>query len=392
MSVKRIILARGAVETLEFFSRQLGEAFTERGIKVWFWDLEKPERSREEFGTFYRKGETIFLTFNFIGLSGEEQFEWQGHCSVWKVYDIPCYCIMVDHPMYYFKQLSSGSAGLTLLCIDRGHAAFVEKYYPKYGSVYFLPLGGTQLSTNAIPYADRKYDVVFAGNYVALPNLMRHLEGVEEENKEFYFEIIHDLIQHPKLPVDKAILSHLTREFPEITAHETLACMYGMIFIDLYVRSYFRREIVCSLAEAGIPVVVLGKDWELAECKKPENIIMTGQTDSRTCLEYMADSRISLNIMPWFKEGAHDRIFNSMLQGCVAVTDTSDYITEHLRDGQEYISYSLENRRQLPEKIGRLLAETERAEKIADRGYHRAFQEHRWKTRADEFLGIIEGR
>ena len=384
--MKKIILAKHAVETLEFFSIQMAETFQEAGIEVWFWDLERPEKSRKEFQSFYQKGETVFLTFNFIGLSEEAQFEWREHKSVWEIFEIPCYCIMVDSPVYYFKQLSAVHNDLTLLCIDRQHVKFVEEYYPKYGKVYFLPLGGTELSKNPA-YRDRKYDVVFAGNYVALPNLMKHLKGVDEENKEFYFEIIQRLKEEPNLPLEQTMISYLKKEIPKITRHEILACLYGMV---LYIRSYFRREIVCSLAEAGIRVAVLGKDWELSQCKNMDNLIMAGQVDSKTCLEYMRNAKISLNIMPWFKEGAHDRIFNSMLQGCVSVTDTSQYITEKLIDGQDYISFSLEKREELPKKIKKLLSESGYAEKIALQGRQKAVKEHTWKQRALTFLKIAD--
>jgi len=389
--MNRIILAKNAVETLEFFSVQMAQTFLEAGIKVWFWDLKMPQKSREEFQSFYQKGETIFLTFNFIGLSEENEFEWAGHKSVWETFEIPCYCIMVDSPVYYYKQLSSVHKQLTLLCIDKQHIKFVEEYYPGYGTVHFLPLGGTRLPQEYVPYKDRKYDVVFAGNYVALPNLMKHLKGVDEENKEFYFEIIQKLKEEPNLPLESVMISYLKKEIPKITRHETLACLYGMVFVDLYIRSYFRREIVCSLAEAGIRIVVLGKDWELSECRNMDNLIMTGQVDSKTCLEYMGSARISLNIMPWFKEGAHDRIFNSMLQGCVSVSDTSSYITERLIDGQDYVSFSLARREELPQKIKKLLSEPDYAEKIALQGCKKAQKEHTWKERALAFLEIAGG-
>lgn len=385
--MEKIILAKHAVETLEFFSMQMSKAFQEAGIEVWFWDLDKPEKSRKEFQSFYQKDKTIFLTFNFIGLSEEPQFEWNKHKSVWEVFEIPCYCIMVDSPIYYFKQLSSVHKNLTLLCIDRQHVKFVEEYYPRYGRVYFLPLGGTALP-QTLPYKDREYDVVFAGNYVALPNLMKHLKGVDEENKEFYFEIIQKLKEEPNLPLEQTMISYLKKEIPKITRHEILACLYGMVFVDLYIRSYFRREIVCSLAEAGIKVAVLGKDWGLSECKNMDNLILTGQVDSKTCLEYMGNAKISLNIMPWFKEGAHDRIFNSMLQGCVSVSDTSEYITKRLIDGQDYISFSLKQRENLPEKIKKLLSEPDYAEKIAFQGSRKAAKEHTWRHRALDFLKI----
>lgn len=76
------------------------------GKETWFWNLNTPADSRKEFLKFYKEGETVLFTFNFIGLSGEEQFETEKHSTLWEKYKIPCWCMMVDHPMYYYKQLS----------------------------------------------------------------------------------------------------------------------------------------------------------------------------------------------------------------------------------------------------------------------------------------------
>lgn len=388
MEYKRIILFKGAVETLEYFSEQLAQAFIHMGKETMFWNLNTPEKSLEEFFTFYREGETLLCTFNFIGLSGEEQFETEKHSTLWEKYKIPCWCMMVDHPMYYYKQLSETHGSLNLICIDRGHCRFVEEFYPRYSPVHFLPLGGTKLLTEPIPYEDRDIDILFAGNYVALPNLEKHLVGVPEDNKEFYFEIIEDLIQNPDLPMDTAILKHLRTEIPKITRHETLACMYHMIFVDLYVRSYFRRELVCSLAEAGMKVTVLGKDWELSGCKRPENLNLIGQVDSLTCLEFMQRAKISFNVMPWFKEGAHDRIFNSMLSGCVTVTDSSLYLDEILHDHVDFAGYTLKEREKLPEIVQKLLQDREYSQKLAQAGYDLA-QAHTWEKRAEDLNQIF---
>ena len=48
----------------------------------------------------------------------------------------------------------------------------------------------------------------------------------------------------------------------------------------------------------------------------------------------MRDARIALNVMPWFKDGAHDRVFTAMLQGTAALTDDSRYLREECRDGE----------------------------------------------------------
>lgn len=62
MEYKRIILFKGAVETLEYFSEQLARAFVHMGKETMFWNLNTPEKSLEEFFTFYREGETLLCT------------------------------------------------------------------------------------------------------------------------------------------------------------------------------------------------------------------------------------------------------------------------------------------------------------------------------------------
>ena len=381
MHTTRIILIKGAVETLEFFSLQLAKSFEAQGLQTWFWDLKAPLSSREAFEALGGYDSSILLTFNFIGLSGESQFQ-SGSRSIWEQHNVKICCIMVDHPMYYHRPLASGIKNLTPVCIDRGHQAFMERYYPNYGKVHFLPLAGTKLPGEPIPFAERDIGVVFAGNYVPPERLTPHIRHMDEESKAFYFDIINELTEHPERPMEQELVSRLEQEFPQITREETLSCLHSMIFIDLYVRSLFRREIICALAEHGIPVEVIGKDWEKSGCKCPENIIMAGQQDSRTCLEYMGHAKISVNVMPWFKDGAHDRIFNGMLQGCAVVTDSSAYLDEILQDGKDYAGFQLGQYEEISQKVDWLLKHPKEAEAIADAGRQKASEGHTWEHRA----------
>lgn len=74
-----------------------------------------------------------------------------------------------------------------------------------------------------------------------------------------------------------------------------------------------------------------------------------------TCAEAIADARISLNVMPWFKDGTHDRVFTAMLQHTLSLTDDSGYLRENFTDKKELVFYSLEKREELPELVKKLL-------------------------------------
>ena len=86
--------------------------------------------------------------------------------------------------------------------------------------------------------------------------------------------------------------------------------------------------------------------------------------------------------MPWFKNGAHDRIFNTMLNGSVCVTDSSEYLDEVLTD-DDVAFYSLSEIEKLPRIVKGLLDDPERMQKIAEHSYKTALEEHSWAKRAE---------
>ncbi len=94
--------------------------------------------------------------------------------------------------------------------------------------------------------------------------------------------------------------------------------------------------------------------------------------------------------MPWFKEGAHDRIFNSQLNGAVSLTDDSIYLKEQLIDKKNCVFYSLKNIAALPEIVHNLLDHPDQLETIAQNGYKTALSSHSWKKRAETLLFYIQ--
>ena len=72
MDYTDVIIIKGPVETLSFFSERLAETFyTELNKNVIAWDMKKPLESRHFIENIREKA--VLITFNFIGLSGESQ-------------------------------------------------------------------------------------------------------------------------------------------------------------------------------------------------------------------------------------------------------------------------------------------------------------------------------
>ena len=103
-------------------------------------------------------------------------------------------------------------------------------------------------------------------------------------------------------------------------------------------------------------------------------------------MEAMENAKIVVNVMPWFKDGTHDRVFNAVLNGAVSVSDISRFQTEEMPEGCGAVYYDLEHINELPEKVRNLLSDTDKLQKIADTGYEAAIKKHTWENRADILL------
>lgn len=392
--MKKIIVFEHGVETLSYFSMQIAKYLEQAGYRVFVYDLEpeQPEEQTRKLRKFCKAGETVVITFNFNGLRGEEEFYNQGEL-IWKQLQIPCINIMVDHPFYYPALLDKveeelGIALYYQVSIDKDHEKFMKRFYPQWNEhILFLPLAGSSVGEVT---AHKEYDVVFVGNYTPPSHFRQYIERIDDEYTAFYEGILADLIEHPDMTMETAFEKHLTREMGEISDKDLRTCMGNMIFLDLYVRFHFRGDVIRILAEAGIPVHIWGAGFELLECERPENIIIEGPTDTVGCLKALSKAKIALNIMPWFKNGAHDRVYSAMLSGAVCVTDESVYLKEECKDGEDVLFYSLEDYADLPDRIRKLLEQDQHREKIAQCAHERAGKKCTWKQRTEALVDWIE--
>lgn len=378
----------GGVETLEYFSYRMGETFERMGYKVFYYDLKQEEKSAKLLKKFIKVGETVLVTFNFEGLEQEPGVYKEGVGYIWDSYGIPCYNIAADHPYYYHERLQNLPKKYHHISIDKCQEAYFKEFYPEYHHQGFLPLAGTALLEEKCE--GEMFDVIMTGNFTPTSFCEPYIHWINDEYAAFYQGIIDDLVAHPKQTVEEAILRHCKREMGDVPYDEMRLAMHRMIFIDLYVRNHFRGEVVKTLVDAGIRVDVFGKGWDELECAHPENLVIHPQTTSEACLHHIKHSKVSVNVMPWFKDGAHDRVFNSILNDAVCVSDESRYLREELAEGEGLCYYDLSQLEELPKLVKSLLADEKRREEILLQGKKKVLEKHTWEVRAKQILTWIE--
>ena len=140
------------------------------------------------------------------------------------------------------------------------------------------------------------------------------------------------------------------------------------------------------MASAGVHVdVYYGEEWKEIEGKYPDYITVHEKIAPEECLKLMHNSKITLNIQPWFKYGSHERIYNAMLNGSVCVTDTSEYLQKHFKHGRDIIFYELNDLDGLVKSVKMLLENPYYAKGIIE-NQKKAAADSIWQNRIHNIL------
>ena len=413
--MKRLLLFQPSVETLHFFSDRLAEEYVKLGYEVRLVRIHEPFFGTENLIDFIVPHETLMITFNFHGIQREAIFHTPEGELLWDKYDVACINIIVDHPFYYYEELQYLPKRYLQICIDGDHTDYMKLLYPEIALGETIPLagcdyrnsfgGGTPLSLRDdvidpatwipnltgetmtfLPIAERSTPVVFTGCYTQPDFFLPYMSRNGAEYDAFYHGILDDLLANPDQCIHTVYLRHLNRELPELSTEDLKNVMNKMIFLDLWIRFTFRGKVIQTLVDADLPVHCIGAGWETLPVKNKNRLSYTEYSDTQVCLKAISEAKLSLNVMPWFKRGAHDRIYSSMLNGTVCVTDKSQYLLEHFSDGDMLRYYDLKNLSALPDIVTGLLERPDTMQEMSDWARTYAKENLTWKQFAEKLI------
>lgn len=156
--------------------------------------------------------------------------------------------------------------------------------------------------------------------------------------------------------------------------------------IDVFIRMYFREKIVTEIIKAGILITIIGGGWSELESTSQNNVTLVSGKNFDEIFPYMERAKITLNVMPWFKAGSHDRIFNALLHYSCPLTDESSWLLEHLKPDEDCAYYSLTKIVDVPGKIYDLLSHPESRERIIRNGRKKVLDHYTSKQIAEDIL------
>ncbi len=303
----------------------------------------------------------------------------------------PFYNYILDHPMYHHDELNAELKNMHIICLDYDHAAYVTKWYPHIKSVHVLPLPGTK-SPRDIPFSKRKYDLTFTGTYTDPDIIMSLIEDFGRELTAEMKSLTEIMIEDPDLTMEGAfenIIKGFGKDPVKDAGSFFAGRMHAYFLVSTYVTAVYRKLVVEKAAQSGVPFTVIGHGWEkMKSLTKYANVTVRDPVDFDKTFDIMADSRAVLNVMPWFKNGCHDRIFSAMLNGAVSVTDESAWFSGRLDKGAEYIEYSLKKLDDIPGIIREAFDDRGEMAEIARKGMEKAMN-YTWKSNCEALISIF---
>lgn len=391
--VPKIIFILDTLDILDQFSVNLIKTFRKMGYEVYEFRRDKFRESIQGLGDFLSTGRVkAVLNYNFYSAF----MEYKNGENFWKHFNVPIITMLMDHPFCFegaFEMLPGNSV---VLCPDRNHMNYVLRFYPNISTAGFLPHGGEISSTPIKPVSERSIDVLYTGGisrpnaYKIMPDFGKYdfdARGIGNEAYDF-------LIKNPDNTTEYALEKVLKEKGIVLSDEELSRFIADMHYVDLLAVSYYREKTIRILADAGITVRLYGFGWDALDWINGSNVDYRGRVSAYDIPALMADSRIVLSTMTWFKDGTHDRVFNGMLQGAVAVTDTSVYMEEEFKGiyaGGDYSAadaelgfFRLSEIEKLPDMVRYLLDDPGRMQQLADAGYKKALAGHTWEKRAME--------
>lgn len=303
--------------------------------------------------------------------------------------DAPFYDIILDHPLYHHDMLKHKLKNFHVICLDENHKTYIENYYPHIASVHVLPMTGEDIAPGETGFPKKNMGLLFSGSYTPPKEVAASIKDIPDFMGEITKNLIEIMKNDPGITQEAALQSMLP-DLDEIVAELFPLHMQACFLADSYIRAWRREEILTALATAEIPMTVLGNGWKKSPLADFQNVSLIDDKDFKDTFSYFRQAKITLNIMPEFKAGAHDRIYSCLLNKSLCLTDPSSMLKRQFTDGKELVFYDVNRPDTLCETVKKFLSGDARRQEITEQGYKKALAEHTWAKRGEDFLRILE--
>lgn len=379
----QIILFKGTsqYDVLRYFIDDLYEGFRELGHRPLIIDLVEPSAGK-------RLEEALAKPVFFaLGMNGVGMDLKTGNQSIYDALSFPFFAFLVDHPYYHYERLQQKINHLIVSCIDQSQTEYLRKYHEGAFSRVFIPHGGSRQAEPGA-WSQRTYDVVFAGTFAAPDYYRKQWLGFDSH----LVKLLDDTVEIALYDSTRTLVDILQQLLDDKGLGENpvyLRKLTGvLVALDGFVRQSRRQRLVEALSD--YPLHLFGNGWDQIPATRSGKIIMHPAVSFTEIQEIIGQTKVMLTTLPYFIKGGHERIFTSMLGGAVSLSDTNEYLQKQFRDGEELITFELNQINEVSEQLDRLLGDSQRLQSIAEAGKAAVEKNHLWRHRAASIIEAVK--
>ncbi|MBR5635731.1 MAG: glycosyltransferase family 1 protein [Pseudobutyrivibrio sp.] len=304
--------------------------------------------------------------------------------------DAPFFDIILDHPLYHHDSLKHKISNFHVVCLDDNHKKYIQKYYPHIKSVTATPMTGElAFGKDQIDwdnFENRNYDILFSGTYTAPARLEKAINNMPAPVAETVYELIEMLKTDSTLTIEKAVdMLSETDIYDYINLDKPLHTQ-TFYLADAYVRCLNRKKLVKALDKCEHPLHLFGALWDELPLK---HATIHKELPFNLTFTVFTKAKISVNIMPNFKAGSHDRVFSSQLNGAVTLTDPTILLEKEYQNNKNILFFDLKNIDEATFIVDESLKDLDKLKKIAQEGYEIASKNHTWTEITKKLLSAI---
>ncbi len=401
----KVALLKGQSQygVLRLMIDELATAFRRRGWDVTIADLEAMQGVTVDdlAGRLTSSGPLdLIFSFNFGG-----NFVGSDGRSMIALTQAPHEVQLVDYPLQDLRRLMAITPSTALLLVDPTHVRVITELMgpDRFAFVGFGPHGAIgspkQLPGRWQSFVDqRSVPILFAGSYYranetvwqAYPPLVRtvFMAAVEIATSASWVS--------PLKALDMSLSAHGLdpngEGIPGLRREDVIGVRMLAGQIQDWIRTHQRDAFFQAAARAGLPLTVVGKDYdEIAG--KYDNIDYRGPVSVAEAVRLMQNSRLVLNLNANFSQGSHERPLSAMVAGAAVASDFSTFYAEAFQEKREIALFRWNALDDELARLGELASDPSRLFEMARAGQAKAVAQHRWDNRIETIVvaGKIAG-
>lgn len=362
-------------ETKLHFSLKLGEALERLGWEILYLDITEKPFEGEVLKGFLDFRPALTLSFNSFTADSNGRY-------FWEYMRIPHLAMLVDPPVYYREMTRSPYAYIS--CVDELDVAWLRQRDVE--KSFFLP-HAIERELHHPPEAERPYDVVLIGSCYDPDAAHKSARAALSPELFHIYEIsVERTLQEADKPFAFVVDEELSQRGISLDDEERRQLCF---YVDTFIRGKERLALVQAIRDVDIHIfgdrgwlIDYGvRDWpELL--RDQSNVIFHPPLTYSDSLDILKKAKLSLNSMPFFKKGTHERIFASLAAGSIPISTQNLWLQDHFKDGEELLTFNWDNLSTLNERICDLLAHPQKRCHLAAQGQAKTLASHTWDSRA----------